>query len=88
MMHKVLQGRLQQYINQEFPMLKLDLEKSVEPEIKLPTSTGGEKKQGSSRKTSTSDLDYAKGFDCVDDNKLWEILEKMQIPDSFLQRNL
>ena len=54
-------------------MLKQDLEKSEKPEIKLPASMGSEKKQGSSRKTSTSDLDYAKGFDCVDDNKLWKI---------------
>jgi len=71
-------------------MLRVDLEKSEEPEIKLPTSIGSEKKQGSSRYTSTSDLDYAKGFDCVDDNKLWKILEKMQISDLFscLLRNL
>ena len=87
---QILKGRLQQYINQEFPMLKLDLEKSVEPEIKLPTSPGWEKKQGSSRKTSTSDLDYAKGFDCVGENKLWKVLEQMHIPDLFscLLRNL
>ena len=71
-------------------MLKQDLEKSEKPEIKLPASMGSEKKQGSSRKTSTSDLDYAKGFDCVDDNKLWKIPEKTQIPDLFscLLRNL
>ena len=71
-------------------MLKLDLEKSEKPEIKLPASMGSEKKQGISRKTSTSDLDYAKGFDCVDDNKLWKIPEKTQIPDLFscLLRNL
>ena len=37
-------------------MYKLDLEKSEEPEIKLPTSVGSLKKQESSRKTSTSDL--------------------------------
>ena len=37
-------------------MFKLDLEKSEEPEIKLPTSTGSQKKQESSRKTSTSAL--------------------------------
>ena len=37
-------------------MLKLDLEKAEEPEIKLPTSTGSLKKQESSRKTSTSAL--------------------------------
>ena len=42
-----------------------------EPEIKLPTSTGSLKKQESSRKISTfCFIDYAKGFDCVDHNKL------------------
>ena len=35
-------------------MFKLDLEKTEEPEIKLPTSTGSQKKQENSRKTSTS----------------------------------
>ena len=39
-----------------FQMFKLDLEKAEEPEIKLPTSVGSEKKQESSRKTSTSAL--------------------------------
>ena len=39
-----------------FQMLKLDLEKAEEPEIKLPTCTGSYKKQESSRKTSTSAL--------------------------------
>ena len=37
-------------------MFKLDLEKAEEPEIKLPTSAGSSKKQGRSRKTSTSAL--------------------------------
>ena len=37
----------------KFQMLKLDLEKAEEPEIKLPTSSGSLKKQESSRKTST-----------------------------------
>ena len=59
-------------------MFKLDLEKSEEPEIKLPTSTRSSKKQESSRKTSTS-LDYAKAFDCVDHNKLWKIVKEMRI---------
>ena len=36
-----------------FQMYKLDLEKAQEPEIKLPTSIGSQKKQGNSRKTST-----------------------------------
>ena len=36
---KILQAKLQQYMNQEFQMYKVDLEKAEEPEIKLPTST-------------------------------------------------
>ena len=55
-MLKILQARLQQYVNHELQMFKLDLEKAKEPEIKLPTSTGSWKKQDSSRKTSTSAL--------------------------------
>ena len=47
-------SRLQQYMNWDFQMFKLDLEKAEEPEIKLPTSTGTWRKQESSRKTSTS----------------------------------
>ena len=37
---KILQARLQQYVNQNFQMCKLDLEKAEEPEIKLPTFIG------------------------------------------------
>ena len=50
-MLKILQARLQQYMNYELQMFKLVLEKAEEPEIKLPTSTGSSKKQESSRKT-------------------------------------
>ena len=39
-MLKILQPRLQQYVNCEFPDFKLDLEKADEAEIKLPTSPG------------------------------------------------
>ena len=39
-MLKILQARLQQYVNQELLMFKLDVEKAEEPEIKLPTSVG------------------------------------------------
>ena len=46
-MLKILQARLQQYVNRE---------KAEEPEIKVPTSAGSWKKQESSRKTSTSAL--------------------------------
>ena len=55
-MLKILQDRLQQYVNSELPEFKLDLEKAEEPEIKLPTSVGLSKKQESSRKTYTSAL--------------------------------
>ena len=51
-MLKILQLKLQQYVNHELQMFKLDLEKAEEPEIKLPTPTGSWKKQESSRKTS------------------------------------
>ena len=72
-------------------MLKLDLEKAEEPEIKLPTSTGSSKRQESSRKSSTSALlTKPKHTDCVDHNKLWKILQGMGTLDHFtsLLRNL
>ena len=53
-MLKILQDRLQQYVNRELPDVKLVLEKAEEPEIKLQTSAGSWKKQESSRKTSIS----------------------------------
>ena len=55
-MLKILQARLQQYMNCEFQRFKLVLEKAEEPEIKLLTSIGSLKKQENSRKTSTSTL--------------------------------
>ena len=55
-MLKILQARLQQYVNYELPDVQAGLEKAEEPEIKLPTSAGSSKKQESSRKTSISAL--------------------------------
>ena len=55
-MLKILQARLQQYVNHDVQMFKLVLEKAEEPEIKLPTSAGSWKKQESSRKASISAL--------------------------------
>ena len=52
-MLKILQARLQQYMNYELPDVQAGLEKAEEPEIKLSTSTGWSEKQESSRKTST-----------------------------------
>ena len=61
---------------------KLDLEKAEEPEIKLPTSNGSLKKTREFQKSIYFCFtDYAKAFDCVDHNKLWEILQEMRIPD-------
>ena len=77
-MLKILQARLQQYVNHELQMFKLDLEKAEDTEIKLSTSVGSSKKQERSRKTSTSDvIDYAKAFVWIITNcgkffKRWE----------------
>ena len=91
-MLKILQARLQQYVNcVNFQMFKLVLEKAEEPEIKLPTSAGSWKKHKSSRKNIYFCFtDYAKAFDCVDHKKLWKILKEIWIPDHLicLLRNL
>ena len=55
-MLKILQARLQQYVNHELPDVQAGFRKAEEPEIKLPTSAGSWKKQESSRKTSISAL--------------------------------
>ena len=55
-MLKILQARLQQYVNCEPPYVQAGFRKGRGPEIKLPTSSGSLKKQESSRKTSTSVL--------------------------------
>ena len=53
-MLKILQARLQQYMNWELQMYRLGFEEAEEPEVKLPIFTESWRKQGSSRKTSTS----------------------------------
>ena len=55
-MLKILQARLQQYVNSELPDVQAGFSKAEEPEIKLPTSAGSWKMQESSRKTSISAL--------------------------------
>ena len=57
-MLKILQARLQEYVN--FQMFKVDLEKAEEPEIKLPTSAGSSQKQESSRKKQSALLTMPK----------------------------
>ena len=55
-MLKILQARLQQYVNRELPDVQAGFRNAEEPEIKLPTSAGSWKKQESSRKTAISAL--------------------------------
>ena len=68
-------------------MFKLDLEKTEEPEIKLPASGGSWDFQ---ENIYFCFIDFAKAIDCVDHNKLWNILKEMEIPDHLtcLLRNL
>ena len=55
-MFKILQARLQQYMNDELPDVQSGFRKGEEPKIKLPTPSGSSKKQESSRKATTSAL--------------------------------
>ena len=70
--------------------VKLDLEKVEEAEIKLPTSVEYDKAREFQKNIYFCFIDYAKAFDCVDHNKLWEILKLIGIPDHLtsLLRNL
>ena len=74
-----------------FGMFKMNLEKAEEPEIKLPTLLWIiEKARVFLKNINFCFIDYAKAFDCVDHNKLWNILQEMGIPDHLicLLRNL
>ena len=55
-MLKILQARIQLYVNRELPYAQTGFRKTEEPDNKLPTSTGSSKKQQCSRKISTSVL--------------------------------
>ena len=72
-------------------MLKLDLEKAEEPEIKIANICWiiGKAREFQ-KKIYFYFIDYAKACDCVDHNKLWTILKEMGIPDhlTYLLRNL
>ena len=81
-MLKILQARLQQYMNWELPDVQLDLEKAEEPEIKLPTSVGSQKKlENSPKNIYFCFTDHSKVFDCVAHNELWKVFKEMGIPD-------
>ena len=72
-------------------MYKVDLEKSEKSEIKLSAfSWIIEKVREFQKNIYFCFIDYAKAFDCVDQNKLWKTLKEMEIPDHLtcLLRNL
>ena len=77
-MLKILQGRLQQYVNYELPDVQAGFEKVEEREIKLPTSVGSSKKQEFQKNIYFCFIDYAKAFDCVDHNKLWKFFKRQE----------
>ena len=90
-MLKILQARLQQYVNRELPDVQAGFRKGRGTRDQKPKSSGSSKKQESFRKSIYfCFIDYAKACDCVDHNKLWKILKEMGIPDHLtcLLRNL
>ena len=67
-MLKILQARLQQYMNRKIPDVQAGFRKAEKPEIKLPTSAGSWKKQEFQKTICFCFIDYAKAFDCVGHN--------------------
>ena len=73
-MLKILQARLQQYVNCELPAVQAGFRKAEEPEIKFQHPLGHRKSKRVPEKHLFLFIDYAKAFNCVDHNKLWKIL--------------
>ena len=90
-MLKILQARLQQYMNQELPDVKAGFRKGRGTRNQIANFCWMiEKARGFQENIYFCFIDYTKGFDCVDHNKLWKILKEMGIPDHLtcLLRNL
>ena len=90
-MLKILQARLQQYINRELPDVQAGFRKGRRTRDQIANICWIAKKAREFQKNIYFCLiDYGKAFDCVDHNKLWEILKEMGIPDNLtcLLRNL
>ena len=77
---KILQASLQQYVNWELPHIQVALRKGRGTEIKLPTFIGLWRAKEFRKNINFCFIDYTKGFDCEDHNKLWKILKEMRIP--------
>ena len=90
-MLKILQARLQQYMNRELPDVQAGFWKGRGTRDQIANIRWiMEKARVSQKNIYFCFIDYAKAFDCVDHNKLWKILKAMGIPDHLtcLLRNL
>ena len=90
-MLKILQVRLQQYVNREHPVVQAGVRKGRETRDQIADIRWIiEKAREFQKNICFCFIDYAKAFDCVDHNKLWKILKEMGIPDHLtcLLRNL
>ena len=88
-MLKILQARLQQYVNRNFQMFKLVSETQRNKRSNCQHLLDHRIREFQ-KNIYFCFIDYAKAFDCVDHNKLWKILKEMGIPDHLtcLLRNL
>ena len=81
-MLKILQARLQQYMNRELPDVQAGFRKARGTRDQIANIRWIiEKARKLQKYTYFCFIDYAKVFDCVDHNKLWIILKKLRIPD-------
>ena len=81
-MLKILQARLQQYVNREIPNVQAGFRKGRETRDQIANIHWIIKKAREFQENIYfCFIDYAKSFDCVDHNKLWKILQEMGIPD-------
>jgi len=90
-MLKILQVRLQQYVNCELPDIQAGFRKGRGTRDQISSiSWIIEKARELQKDTYFCFIDYVKAFDCVDHSKPWKILKKMGIPDHLtcLLRNL
>ena len=90
-MLKILQARLQQLMNYEFPDVQAGFRKGRGTRGQIANIHWIiEKAREFQKNICFCFIDYAKAFDCVDQNKLWTILKEMGIPDHLtcLWRNL
>ena len=89
-MLKILQARLQQYMNRELPDVQAGFRKGRGTRSNANIRWIMEKTREFQKNIYFCFIDYAKAFDCVDHSKLWKILKEMGIPDylTCLLRNL